>query len=163
MRNGGHGMINNRSFVNLIITLALATTVLTLVSCGIEKTEHTAPFGSTITINPDSTTTTGATGACSGIWKDSIFVITVLDPDGDPMNNAVIEITLDWAPNYAHPVVQAMQLYDGASAVTVPYQATTGEFRTKTVTVRHDISCAYKGQLEVFSGSAYAQADIEVN
>ncbi len=157
-------MLNKGSLVKMLAELVLLAASIAVVGCG---SENTAPYKSTITVNPASTTTNGPSLACSGVWKDSLFKITVLDPQGNPMNDTAITITLDWAPNYAHPTTWAMQLYDvdsgGGSPVTVPYQTKTGDFGIKSVIVRHYISCDYKGQMEVFSGSAYIKADIEVN
>src|SRR5512139_491742 len=159
-------MIDKGSSAKILVALALSAMVIAITGCGTDN-QNTAPFGSSITINPSKVTTDGPSGACTGFYQDSLFKITVLGPDKLPMNDAAITIALSWAPNYAHPAIWSMQLYDmdtvGGAAVTVPYQTKTGDFGTKNVMVRHDITCDYKGQLEVFSGTAYLQVDIEVN
>lgn len=150
--------MNKRNIMAVVLVVVAA---VTLSNCG---TENTPPYGSKIIINPASVTTSGASGACDvNYWKNQVFEITVLGPDGNPMNGAAIVIALDWAPDYAAPTMWAMLLWDGGNPVTVPYNTITGDFGTKTVTVRYVADCKFKGQLEVFSGSAYAKADITSN
>lgn len=156
-------MMKKGLFINMLFALTIAAMTLALMSCGVEETKHTAPYGSTIEIDPPSVTVNGYSLACSGIYDVQLFKITVLDPDNNPMNNAVITVTLNWSPNYSHPSLYAMQLYDGTTPVTTPYTTTTNEYGIKSLTAYFDVSCDYKGAIEAFSGSAYSKSDIDVN
>lgn len=155
-------------YLGFMIVVTILSGAIMMQGCG-STSEATAPFGSAITINPTTSSITGAgvAPACSGIWVDIPFKITVLDPDGQPMNKASITIDLSWSPNSTHPDLWRTELYDGdpgtGAPVTVPYQTTTGSYGVKTVTVRVDSTCPFSGgQLVVMSGTAYAKADLSV-
>lgn len=151
--------------LSISVLIALAAPLGLLHGCGNETSS--APDGSTIGINPGGTTwNTGSTTGCNGTeYNFSLFTISVNDSLGNPRDNTSIIIDLDLAPNTAAPGNQVMYLFDADAgyAVAVPYETKTGDFGTKNVKVFVDLGgCSYKGDLKVFSGTAFNSVSIAV-
>lgn len=155
--------------ISILITLLMPLAILP--GCGNDKTTS-APTGSTIEISPEGRQwETAALTGCNGTsYNFELFTITVRDVFGNPMNNVTLYVDLDLAPNTASPNNQVMYLADADVAqktpVIVPYETKTGDFGTKNVQVFVDLGgggCEYKGNLRVYSGTAFASANIEVS
>ena len=141
-----------RFFMALFVLFALA-------ACG-SNNSISAPYGSTITINPTDTSVTDKGSVIT--THTQFYTITVLDQNGQPMNNAKITISFPWAyPDSA----SAVTLYDGNSPQNSPFDAKTDSFGIYTL--RFDYvsggGLSYFGNLEVRSGTAYQQVKFTVS
>ncbi|OGI48552.1 MAG: hypothetical protein A2151_01595 [Candidatus Muproteobacteria bacterium RBG_16_65_34] len=150
---------------NTSLAMGLAAVLTLLAGCGSGE-ENPAPDGSTITINPASTKwTTVKDDACAIGYAsvDDLYIITVEDSAGNPLNNVKLTLFLDLAAG-STSITPVMELYDNGSLVTSPYTTKTEASGTKAVTVRmwYGCSLAYKGSLHAYSGSIYGSAPLEV-
>ncbi len=122
---------------------------------------NSAPPGSTITINPSSVSTTDSSS--SSTWRTQFFTITLIDSDGNPIDNAKITISTVFttAPDTTSAVIQ---LYDGSSTKSSPFEAYTDRFGVYYLRFdyRTGESLTYGGNLEVRSGDAYATATFSI-
>ncbi len=128
----------------------------------------TAPPDSTITISPDSMTTTCTEDPevegdeCEvATWHTVFFSIYVQDSNGTPIGNACITISYPWAVPDSTGVVQ---LYDDSTPVNSPFDAETDDFGVYHLRFDYLLGggFTYNGDLEVRSGSAYAKATVDV-
>jgi len=117
-----------------------------------------APSGSTIIINPDSVDV-AAGGAPD--WHTHFFTISVIDPDGNPRADTVLDIFFPWAVPDPAGVVQ---LYDGATPKNSPMRVKTDKFGIYQL--RFDYLAGgleWDGILEVRSGAVFVTADFSVS
>lgn len=145
--------------------------LLTL-GCG---AENGAPEGATITFNIASLSWSVGAGFCSTPivdYNDTTVLATVRDQQGNVLNDMDITFALDLSSATSSYIL--MELYDDETGngdgiadageqVTNPYRTKTKSFGTKEIIVRPDLGgCEYKGYLNVWSGSAFAQLPIDV-
>jgi len=141
-----------------IIFIALVGLLFIVPGCADDDLDS-APAGATITVNPSSFTLTDATA--SAITHTEYFSIVVKDANGFPLKDIKLRIAFIWAkPDYYGLV----QFYHGVSKVNSPFNASTDG--NGAYVLRMDFisggAWAYKGTLQVTSGSAYGSADFEV-
>ncbi len=159
--------MNSRSaLTRVLIVLVIGTLAIGLGSCGKDKTA-VAPKGSTITFDPSEQKYKVGVGTCTGAaWLNNApFLITLLDPQLQPMNDTTITIFLQFAPGSITPGSEVMQLYDAETSQPVPtnpWTTKTGPSGTKSVFVRSDYGgCTYRGLITATSGNAFGMAAIE--
>ena len=134
-------MKNKGFFAKTLAVLALIALSAAVLSCGKNETQ-VAPFGSTIRIDPPGKSWAITPQPCGFVsYNTEMFTITVVGPDGDPMNNISMIITLDLAANSASTDNRVMQLYDGdpdngGIPKTSPFETKTNSQGTKIVFVR---------------------------
>lgn len=162
-----------QKFVLLALPLAL------LAGCGGgDKAE--APVGSTIRINPSAVmwtvtvapaTSTGCNPATDEYFYQELN-ISVIGPNGRPINNAQLYVTLDLSLETSSS--DSQRLYDdptwvaGPSPAVVPagrvsgsYVTSTGDFGTKRLIVATE-ACTHAGNMNVFSGTAFGTINFAV-
>lgn len=149
--------------------------VLLLSGCG--GGTATSANGGSITINPTTIAWTNSgitsTSTCTGGgYTYTVFTIAVFNANNIPVANAGLHVSLDLA-SATSSGTGVMTLYDdptwvsGSStpptnAVGGSYSTSTGGDGTKTLIVRMDQTCAYKGYLSVSSGALFQQATLSV-
>ncbi len=151
------GIINKRTFGVFIASLVIA---LVLSSCGGSTSGGvTAPFGSTITIDPTAYSV-GDAGTSITVHTE-YFTIQVLGPDGTPFNKALITIEFPWSPPDPTSLVQ---LYDGNVPQSSPFSAVTNEFGLYTLRVDYESGggLLYHGNITVRTGSASATSTLTI-
>lgn len=138
-----------------------------------------APIGSSITINPSSvswlvTVPPATTTACAAGQQYFYHElnISVLGPNGKPINNAQIYVTLDLTLETSSSDTQ--RLYDDPTWVQadpplkVPtgrvagsYVTSTGDYGNKKLVVAVQ-ACTHAGNLNISSGPAFGTMHIDV-
>ena len=148
-----------------LFAAVIAFSALSVSSCG---DESGAPEGSTITISPtESALTTsaytGPTPCTSFSSEDKPFAITVRNSNGVPLNDIDLVLSLDYSQGTTSGLT-VLELYDNGARQTSPLRTKTDGSGTKLVTVKrwHGCNIEYAGQLNVYSGSASAFADLSV-
>jgi hypothetical protein len=135
-----------------------------------------APPDGSITISPSSFTATvdnptmAACGAGATTFQTETFFITAFDAKGQPVGNADIGISLDFAGNTTPVGVPLTFLEDPQGTIVSnpgtanPYQTTTDKSGNKTIYVTFTFSqgCSYAGAMTVTSGSLFAQMTFSV-
>ena len=115
-----------------------------------------APAGSTITLNPSALTITDAVDQ----WHTTFFDIIVKNADGQPMGDAKVTISFQWAV----PDPQAfVQLYDGDTKKNSPFDAKTDDFGIYHLRFDYRTGYKYNGDLEARSGATLGKATITVS
>lgn len=132
-----------------------------IVNCGGAK-NPAAPSGSVITINPSSFELTTAS-TLPVTYRTAYFTITVYQDSAKtkPMDN--IKITIDHV--FASPAERYyIEFYNGGERVESPFSATTDNYGTYVLRVdfMSGGGAAYKGDINVRSGSAFINATFEV-
>lgn len=144
------------------LILLMAAVLPLLLSCGRED-KVSASDGSTIQINMTDVSFNLFAPTCpSGVYNDVPVDIVVRDAFDNVMPNTIIYINLTFSPYSADSSQWYWFLYDDSIPRAVPYQANTGDFGTKHITLRLDRGCSATGYIEVFSGTAYAKTDISM-
>ena len=117
-----------------------------------------APPNSVITISPTELTITDGTGEEK--WNTQFFTISLKDVNGNPLGDTRIAISFIWAvPN----VVGTVQLYDGNTPVSSPFEADTDDFGVYILRVDFQSGViSYFGDIEVRSGDAFGSATLTV-
>ena len=125
--------------------------------CGSGCGGDVAPDGSQITIFPTEFKLTDGSSTVTTTTQD--FTISVHNPDGMPLND--VELVLG-ANGQEWGVAQMMTA--GNANLSNPASVCTGDAGTYTVRVQllSGAGMAYKFQLEVTSGTAGQEADIDV-
>ncbi len=141
--------------------LLLPLMLFFIVNCGGAK-NPAAPSGSVITINPSSfELTTGSTLPVT--YRTAYFTITVYQDSAKtkPLDN--IKITIDHI--FASPAERYyIQFYHDGERVESPFTVNTDSYGTYTLRVdfMSGGGVAFKGDINVRSGSAFINATFEV-
>ncbi len=155
-------IIINRFFSKFALCLGFSIILLTA-GCG-GGTD--APYGSTITLSPSSSSLdTGALGT-SADWP-VVYVVTVTNSDGDPI--PWVNLTISGSMANPNPI-DAYQFYDGIYVVGGPNTPKGSPFSAQTDVDGHYTLTAvvpagtgvFKDQVQVMSATATGYADIEV-
>lgn len=157
------------------------TLILSLVAgCGGD--DHPVPPKSTVVIGPQSVTwdIPQRQSPCPydpALYVDQVFVIRVEDSDSVPLGGVDLRILTSLSGNTSSGVQEALRLYDdynGNGVVDDPEELVSGngapayftkteEFSAeKSVIVRINLSCAFRGMLEVSAGGFYGNAQMQV-
>lgn len=164
-------MKHTRHFV--IIGIAL----LGFTACGPGGDEDPVPPGASVTINPQDIEwdITPSAVCVEGIYNDHTLAITVQNDNGVPLGEVDLLISADLAANTS--AFDLIRLYDdvnGNGVVDHPQELVssngspafftkTDKFSgTRTLLVRVNLSCTYRGNVNVFAGSAFASTSINV-
>lgn len=130
--------------------------------------DNVAPSSAVITISPEGATVTDTSTTSS--WHTRYFTILVKDSKtAAPMNDVEITISFPLAvPDFSG----AVQLYNGNNAVNSPFKAKTDSMGTYILRFDYisggdsngdgTADMAYKGDLEVRSGSVFTSVTFEV-
>lgn len=164
--------------------LALAATLLACAACD-DGSDNPLPVGATVTVSPQTKTfeideeIQDENGNClfnPGFYVDQSIVITVTDGQGSPIGKADLNISLDLGAN-TFSGLPVMELYDdmnGNGLADRPEERVSDFndpiFRTKTreftgeriVILRLNVSCAYRGSLNVISDGFMGVGDYEI-
>jgi hypothetical protein len=168
---------------------AVAVCCAFVIACG---SESGAPAGSAIDLQPpEKVWATAATTSADPLsFVDQPVLVTVRGPNGAPVNNVDITISLDLAPGTVPLGDEVMFIFEdenprdgvpdtgpysgpvppsitdmAVGALALPYQTSVGEFGSKQFIVRMALFGGilfYKGTLNVGSGSSYGFATFEV-
>lgn len=146
-------------------------------ACGPGGNEDPVPPGSSVTINPQDITweITPSASCVEGIYNDHTLTVTVQNGNGVPLGDVDLLIRSDLAANTSF--VDVIRLYDdvnGNGVVDHPQELVSANngpaFFTKTdkfsgsrtLLVRVNVSCTYRGSVTVHAGSAFGSTSIEV-
>lgn len=150
--------------------VALAIALLLLSACG---DGNTAPDGSTITIDPTSTSwATGAAAPCT--YSLSNVTVTVRNSRGRPIPSTDVDLSLTLANGMTDPSTEYIELYAGyvnnqqiasgaATKLLLPTRLSTNDAGVIELTVNMYIGCglSYRSILSATSGPASASANFE--
>lgn len=98
------------------------------------------------------------------------YIITTFNPQGQPIGDADLEISLTFADFTTIAGLVVTELVDGDSGAIVstsanplPYETKTGELGTKTMFVNYEVTggCQYAGNIMVNSGSVVTFSSFE--
>ena len=174
-----------KALFRFLIIVGLGTTIT---NCG---SENGAPAGSTIEISPkEKKWDTSATAGPPFSFNDQPIVVTVKGPNGKPLNDVEITVSLDLSLGTTPPGDALMFLFEdvdgngvadpagytgpgspmaltdlAAGALPLPYRTKVGAFGSKQFVLRMAFFggiLSYKGDLNVVSGSAFGSANFEV-
>ena len=112
----------------------------------------------------------------SNVFIDHTIVISVLDTNNSPLGSVDIRVVTDLTGNTFSglPVLNVYDDKNGNGVVDDPAElvssntspafmtATDRYTGTKTILLRVNLSCPYKGNLHVYAGAAYSNINIEV-
>jgi len=176
MKNEAIEMI--KTPLSLIRAVAFCLPLALVTSCGSGSGSPTpgapeAPTGSTLTVSPDAVPWDIGSSPCDySVLQDTYFNIVARDPNGAALAGIGLRVSLALAPGTVifTPPYTPMFLYDDLDGdgfytdliTSFPHYTTTGGSGTKLLRVQYDLSCAYAGNLDVFSGPAYGTANISV-
>lgn len=168
---------------------AVAVCCVIITACG---SESGAPAGSVIDVQPSEKEWATAASLSTDPFSfvDQPVLVTVRGPNGAPVNNVDITISLDLAPGTVPLGEEAMFIFEDSNprdgvpdtgpysgpvpptiasmavgALALPYQTSVGEFGSKQFIVRMALFGGYlfyRGTLNVGSGSSYGSATFEV-
>lgn len=150
-----------------------------LVGCG--ASENPVPTDATVQINPSSIPweISDRPSPClvdPSIYNDHTIAISVMDSNNSPLGNVDIRITADLTGN-TFSGIDVIRVYDDlngngvvddpaelVSSITSPaFTTKTSNVGTKLILVRVNLSCPYRGNLNVYAGSAFGSTNIEVS
>lgn len=141
--------------------LLLPLSLFFLINCGGAK-NPAAPSGAVITINPSSfELTTGSTLPIT--YRTAYFTITVYQDSANTKPMSDIKITIDHV--FASPAERYyIQFYNDGERVDSPLSVTTDNYGTYVLRVdfMSGGGVAFKGDINVRSGSAFINATFEV-
>lgn len=156
--------------------------IASLLGCGQGGGGDPAPPGSSVRINPSSIEwdISDRPALCAinqAVYHDHTIAISVLDANNSPVGNVDIRIVPDLAGN-TYSGTPVIKLYDDldqdgiiddpnelVSSNTSPAYVTQTDRYTgsKTMLLRVNLSCPYRGNLYVYAGSAFNSINIQVN
>lgn len=141
--------------------LSLPFLLFFIISCGGAE-NPAAPSESVITINPSKfELTTGS--ALPVTYRSEYFTITVYESSAKAKTMSDIEITINHV--FASPAERYyIQFYNGGERVQSPFTVTTDNYGTYVLRVDFlsGGGVAFKGDINVRSGAAFASATFEV-
>lgn len=164
-----------------VTTAAALATALTACNDG---SDNPLPAGATVNVSPvsksfDVVENTDEAGTCvidENRFIDQHITISVLDPQGSPIGQADLSISADFGANTygGYPVMALYDDMNGNGVIDGPAERITDAndplFRTKTeeysgervVMLRMNLSCAYRGSVNVMSDGFTGTGDFEV-
>lgn len=148
-----------------MIKLLIRIPLIFIFIFGMIQCADVSPDDTKITIDPASFTIEGL--ADERLYES--FKISVKNKEGEPLNGVKITISFLFAPDFNCPPSAALctdppaRLLDkNKEYQSSPFTTKTDEDGTYTVWLEYWHGAAWKGTLEVNSGTAYQKADVEV-
>ena len=151
-----------------------------LAGCGASD-ENPVPTNATVQVNPSSIPweIPERPIPCPvnlAFYNDHTIAISVVDSNNSPLGNVDLRITADLSGN-THSGIERIKVYDDlngngvvddpdelvSSNISPAFTTKTSNVGTKLILVRVNLSCPYRGNLNVYAGSAFGSTNIEVS
>jgi len=136
-----------------------------VIAAGMTRCADVSPDDTDIIIYPESFSLKGLADE----RLNQSFEIVVKNKKGEPLNDVEITIAFKFAPDFNCPpssvtctIPPGLLLDENRNPQNSPFTTKTKEDGKYTVWLNYWHGAEWKGQLEVYSGTAYESADVEV-